>query len=135
MEGVRVLEDGRVALELEDEAVDVVGAEGSVNGPLVRSSAVLDTGGDIRNGDLGELSLAADEGDLDGVVLVLVGNLPRDGVGAAGRNDLVLERVVNGIEVLGGSLSKSRGGEGHNGHDGGTETHFEWWLVVGGLND
>jgi len=41
LEGERVLEDLGVALELEDETVDVLGSEGGVNGPAVGSSVVV----------------------------------------------------------------------------------------------
>jgi hypothetical protein len=41
LEGERVLENLGVALELEDETVDVLGSEGGVNGPAVGSSVVV----------------------------------------------------------------------------------------------
>lgn len=41
LEGERVLENFGVALELEDETVDVLGSEGGVNGPAVGSSVVV----------------------------------------------------------------------------------------------
>jgi hypothetical protein len=41
LEGERVLENLGVALELEDETVDVLGSKGGVNGPAVRSSVVV----------------------------------------------------------------------------------------------
>jgi hypothetical protein len=41
LEGERVLENLGVALELEDETVDVLGSEGRVNGPAVGSSVVV----------------------------------------------------------------------------------------------
>lgn len=43
LEGERVLENLGVALELEDETVDVLGSEGGVNGPAVGSSVVVNT--------------------------------------------------------------------------------------------
>lgn len=44
VEGVGVLEDGRVALQAEDEAVEGISAEGGVDVPDVAQGAVLDTG-------------------------------------------------------------------------------------------
>lgn len=44
VEGVGVLEDGGVALEAEDEAVEVLAGNGRVNVPGEGLGAVLDTG-------------------------------------------------------------------------------------------
>lgn len=43
LEGERVLENLGVALELEDETVDVLGTDGGVDGPAVRGSVVVNT--------------------------------------------------------------------------------------------
>jgi len=71
LEGERVLEDLRVALELHDETVGVLGAEGSVDGPLVGLSRVLDAASNVGNGDKSALAGTTDQRDGDSLVLVL----------------------------------------------------------------
>lgn len=144
VEGLGVLEDLGVALELEDKAVDGVGAEGGVDSPRVLLVGVGDTGcdelamrihtqrcamrlgkrtGNVGDGDLGALVGAANQGDRDGAVSVLGGGRPGDLEGRAGRNLLVLAGGVDGVEV--GGLGDSGDGHGQEGRGGSEEAHLD----------
>lgn len=126
LEGERVLENLGVALELEDETVDVVGADGRVDLPGVGSSVVVNTGSNGLDGDLGVLGSTTDQRDGDLLAGVLGLGLPGDLEGLTGLDLLPVAGGEDGVEVS--DLGKSLGGESHEGSGGDGELHLEGWI-------
>jgi len=126
LEGERVLENLGVALELEDETVNVLGTDGRVDGPAVRGSVVVNTSGDGLDGDLGVLGSTTDQRDGDLLAGVLGLSLPGDLEGLASGNLLPVGGGEDGVEVS--DLGEGLGGESHEGSGGDGELHLEGWI-------
>ena len=141
LEGVGVLEDVGVAVELEDETVEGLGAELGIDCPLVGLSRVVNTGweqlatensqivqsiltNNVLERDLGGLGSTTDQRDRDLLAGVLGGSLPGDLEGLASRNNLAAGGGEDRVEI--GGLRKGRGSKGQDGGNG--ELHCELGL-------
>jgi hypothetical protein len=138
VEGVGVLEDLGVGLGAEDQAVESLGAQGSINVPDKALGRVLDTSGNCSENLLGSLGGTTDELDGDGLGGVLGGNSPLNGEGSTSSDDLVGGRDVDGVEI--GSLGKGRGDQSQESRDSQSETHLDevervTWFLKGRKNE